>query len=380
VLAGPLACQILGDYGADVIKVEHPRGDALRGHGLQVDGEGLWWKMVSRNKRCLALYLGDPAGADVFRRLVADADVVVENFRPGTFERWGLAPDELLAINPRLVMCRVTGFGQDGPYADRPAFGTLVEAMSGFASMTGEPDGPPTLPPFGLADSVAALSAVSAITMALRHSEATGCGQVIDQSILEPLVMALGPHILNYDHTGTVPPRTGNRSTNNAPRNTYVTADGRWVAVSASADSIAQRAVELVGRGDLAENDWFWSGAGRAEHVEEIDAAMAEWIGARPIDEVVEAFAEAEVALAPVYEVDQYLDDPQVRHRGSVVTVDDPQIGQMRMQNVLFQMSETPGSVSHTGRPIGADTDEILAEAGLTIEEITELRSRKVTS
>ncbi|MGI9645051.1 MAG: CaiB/BaiF CoA transferase family protein [Ilumatobacteraceae bacterium] len=380
VLAGPLACQILGDYGADVVKVEHPDGDALRRHGAQRDGQGLWWKVVGRNKRCVGLYLGDPDGAEIFERLAATADVVVENFRPGTLERWGLGPDRLRELNPGLVLCRITGFGQEGPYAGRPAFGTLIEAMSGFASMTGEPDGLPTLPPFGLADSVAALSAVAAVTMALRHRDATGQGQVIDQSILEPLVTALGPHIVNYDQLGVTPERTGNRSTNNAPRNTYRTADDHWVAVSSSADSIARRAVTLVGRPDLAEQPWFTSGTGRAEHVEEIDDAMAAWIGERSVDDVVAAFAEADVALAPLYDVAQYVDDPQVRHRGAVVTVDDDDLGPVRMQNVLFQMSDTPGEVRHTGRAIGADTDQVLTEVGVPQHRIDELRSRKVVA
>ncbi len=380
VLAGPLAGQVLGDYGADVIKIEHPtKGDSLRGHGAQKDGQGLWWKMVARNKRCVGLDLGKPEGGELFRAMARDADVIIENFRPGTLERWGLSYDVLSEHNEGLVLCRVTGFGQDGPYADRPAFGTLIEAMSGFAHMTGEADGPPTLPLFGLADSFTAISAVAAILTALHHRERTGEGQVVDLSILEPLATALGPHIVTYDQTGKVAMRSGNRSTNNAPRNTYITADGHWVAVSTSADAIARRAMQLVGRPDLADEPWFATGAGRAEHVEEVDPPVAEWIGARSLEEVREAFDSAEVPLACVYDVEQYIDDPQVRARGAVAVVDDPALGPVRMQNVLFGLSASPGSIRHTGRELGADTDEVFGdELGVPAERLRELRDEGV--
>jgi crotonobetainyl-CoA:carnitine CoA-transferase CaiB-like acyl-CoA transferase len=382
VLAGPLTCQILGDHGADVIKVEHPtKGDSLRGHGAQKDGHGLWWKMVSRNKRCIGLNLGDPDGAAVFEQLVATADVVVENFRPGTLERWGLGWDRLSQIRPELVLCRITGFGQEGPYADRPAFGTLIEAMSGFAHITGEEDGPPTLPPFGLADSIAGLAASSGILMALRHRDETGVGQVIDQSILEPMMTTLGPYLVNQDQLGIVQQRQGNRSSNNAPRNTYRTADGHWVAVSSSADAVARRALELVGHPEVVDEPWFATGAGRAEHGDLIDEYMGSWIGERDLDSVVDAFVEADVALAPVYDAAQLAEDPQVIARDMVTTVDDPDLGAMRMQNTLFRLSESPGKIRWTGRSLGADTDAVLVdELGLSADEVAELRSRKVVA
>ncbi len=379
VLAGPLIGQIMADYGADVIKIEHPQaGDSLRGHGSQRKGHGLWWKIVGRNKRCVGLNLSHPDGAAVFVDLAATADVVIENFRPGTFERWGLGWDVLSGRNPGLVLCRVTGFGQTGPYARRPAFGTLIEAMSGFAHMTGEPDRPPTLPPFGLADSIAGISGVAAVMMALHHRQATGEGQIVDLSILEPLVSVLGPHVINWDQTGHVAQRSGNRSENNAPRNTYLTDDGHWVAVSSSSDAVARRTMGLVGRSDLASETWFATGAGRAEHADEIDSALAAWIGDRTLDEVVEGFAQAEVALAPVYDVKQYVADPQVQAREAVISVDDPDLGPVRMQNVLFALSATPGAVRHTGRTLGADTDEVLEEVGVSAEHLGDLRSRGV--
>jgi len=379
VLAGPFAAQVLGDYGADVIKIEHPtKGDNLRGHGAQVQGEGLWWKIINRNKRHLALYLGHPEGAAIFTQLASEADVVIENFRPGTLERWGLGYDVLSADNPGLVLCRVTGFGQTGPYSGRPAFGTLVEAMSGFAHMTGEADGPPTLPPFGLADSVAALAAVNGIMMAIHERSNSGKGQVVDLAILEPLAAALGPHIVTYDQTGSIARRNGNRSSNNAPRNTYKTNDGRWVAVSSSADSIARRAMELVGHAEVCDEPWFATGAGRAEHADLIDGYVAAWIGARPLDEVIAEFAAAEVALAPVYDVEQYMADEQVEARGAVATVEDPTLGNVRMQNVLFKLSDTPGGIRHTGRAIGTDTDSILDDLGLDASQVEGLRAAGV--
>ena len=381
VLAGPLIGQIMADFGADVIKVEHPlTGDSLRGHGAQKDGQGLWWKMVARNKRCVGLDLSQAEGAEVFLELASTADVVIENFRPGTLERWGLDWDVLSDRNPGLILCRVTGYGQTGPYADRPAFGTLIEAMSGFAHMTGEADQPPTLPPFGLADSVAGFSGVAAVMMAVHHRHATGKGQVVDLSILETLAAALGPHVVTWDQTGHIAQRSGNRSSNNAPRNTYLTADGCWVAVSSSADAVARRTMELVGRGDLVSEPWFATGAGRAEHAEEIDEALSSWIGDRSLADVVEAFAAAEVAVAPVYDVAQYASDPQVQAREAITAVDDPDLGPVRMQNVLFGLSATPGTIRHTGRDLGADTDEVLKEIGLSIEQIEDLRAKQVVA
>ena len=381
VLAGPLIGQIMADFGADVIKIEHPQaGDSLRGHGAQKDGRGLWWKLVARNKRCLGLDLSHPEGAEVFLDLASTADVVIENFRPGTLERWGLSWDVLSHRNPGLVLCRVTGYGQTGPYAQRPAFGTLIEAMSGFAHMTGEADQPPTLPPFGLADSVAGFSGVAAVMMAVHHRHTTGKGQVVDLSILETLAAALGPHVVTWDQTGQIAQRSGNRSSNNAPRNTYLTADGCWVAVSSSADAVARRTLELVGRGDLVSEPWFATGAGRAEHAEEVDAALSSWIGDRTLDQVIDAFAAAEVAVAPVYDVAQYASDPQVLAREAITAVDDPDLGPVRMQNVLFGLSSSPGAIRHTGRDLGADTDEVLKGVGLSVERINELRAKRVVA
>ena len=376
LFAGPMAATMLGDFGAEVIKVEHPRGDPVRYHGASKDGVGLWGKVVGRNKRGITLYLGSPEGQEVFRRLVSDSDVVVENFRPGTLERWGLGYDVLTAKNPGLVLTRVTGFGQFGPYSGRPGFGTLAEAMSGFAAITGEPDGPPTLPPFGLADGIAALAAAFATMTALRARDVTGRGQIVDLAIIEPILTVLGPQPTVYDALGEVQPRTGNRSANNAPRNTYRTRDGQWVAVSTSAQSIAERVMHLVGRPELVDEPWFASGAERARHADVLDEAVGSWMAERDRDEVVRVFEEAEAAVAPIYDVRDVIADPQFQALESLVRVPDDELGSVLMQNVLFRLSETPGSIHSAGPAIGQHTAQVLAEHGYGPEEIDELRRK----
>ncbi|MFC7881412.1 CaiB/BaiF CoA transferase family protein [Streptomyces sp. NPDC057376] len=379
LFAGPLAATMLGDFGAEVIKVEHPsRPDPSRGHGPSKDGVGLWWKVLGRNKRTITLDLSKPAGRTTLLRLAATADVVVENFRPGTLEKWDLGWDELSAVNPRLVLTRVTGFGQFGPYARRPGFGTLAEAMSGFAAMTGEPDAPPTLPPFGLADSIAALATAYAVMTALAARERTGEGQVVDMAIIEPILTVLGPQPTWYDQLGHVQPRTGNRSQNNAPRNTYRTADGTWVAVSTSAQSVAERVMRLVGRPELIDEPWFGSGADRALHADVLDAAVGDWIARHGRADVLAAFEKAEAAVAPVQDVRDVMADPQYQALDTVTTVDDPELGPLRMQNVLFRLSATPGAIRWAGRPHGADTEEVLTGLGLTPADVKELREEGV--
>jgi crotonobetainyl-CoA:carnitine CoA-transferase CaiB-like acyl-CoA transferase len=375
ILAGPLCCQILGDHGAEVVKIEHPRaGDSMRGHGPSKDGHPLWWKEISRNKRAVALDLKSPDGAEAFRRLAAEADVVVENFRPGTLEKWGLGPDDLHALNPGLVMARITGWGQVGPYAGRAGFGTLAEAMSGFAALTGEADGPPTLPAFGLADSICGIAASSAILMALRHRDATGEGQVCDLSILEPIMTAVGPSPTVYQQLGEVTQRHGNRSTSNAPRNTYRTADDKWVAVSTSAQSIAERVMRLVGHPEVIDEPWFASGHGRVQHVDELDDYVGSWIATRSREEVIDAFTEAGAAVAGVYDARDVTEDPHIRATQMLTEVSDPDLGALLQHNVMWRMSRTPGRIRFTGREIGQDTAEVLGELGFSAEEIDRMR------
>ncbi|RZB20797.1 CoA transferase [Streptomyces sp. F001] len=376
LFAGPLAATMLGDFGAEVVKIEHPtRPDPSRGHGPAKDDIGLWWKILGRNKRTITLDLSKPGGRATLLRLAATADVIIENFRPGTLEKWDLGWPELSDANPRLVLTRVTGFGQFGPYAHRPGFGTLAEAMSGFAAITGEPDAPPTLPPFGLADSIAGLATAYAVLTALAARDRTGEGQVVDMAIIEPILTVLGPQPTWYDQLGHIQPRTGNRSQNNAPRNTYRTADGTWVAVSTSAQSVAERVMRLVGRPDLIDEPWFATGDGRARHCDVLDKAVGDWIAQRTRTEVLAAFEKAEAAVAPIQDVRDVMTDPQYAALGTITTVDDPDLGPLRMQNVLFRLSATPGAIRWAGRPHGADTDAVLTELGLTPAELTALRT-----
>jgi crotonobetainyl-CoA:carnitine CoA-transferase CaiB-like acyl-CoA transferase len=380
VYAGPITAMLLGDYGADVLKIELPTGDPARTHGWSVQDaqgiqHGLWWKVIARNKDAMTLDVRTPEGREILLRLVAEADVMTENFRPGVLEGWGLGPDELHAVNPRLVLLRTTGFGQDGPYARRRAFGSLAEAMTGFAHHTGQPDGPPTLPPFGLADGVAGVTGAFAVLTALRARDHDGRGQVIDLSLFEPLLGLMGPTPSAYDQLGVVPARQGNRSRNSAPRNTYRTRDGAWVAVSCGAASVAARVLRLVGRPDLVEQPWFASARERVAHVDELDGAVQAWIADRDLGTVVDAFEEVGAALFPVYDVAQLFADPQVQARDAVTTVDDEDLGRLRMQNVWFRLSRTPGAIRFPGRRLGQDTDAVLTDRlGYTPEQIAALR------
>ena len=377
LFAGPLAATLLGDFGADVVKIEHPRGDPVRSHGHLKNGVNLWWKMIGRNKRTITLNLSQPEAQAILLDLVAQADVLIENFRPGTLENWSIGPEQLHARNPRLVVARVTGFGQTGPYRRRPGFGTLAESMSGFAAMTGPADGPPTLPPFGLADGITALATSSAIMMALRHRDITGQGQVIDMAIIEPILTILGPQATWFDQLGVIQERTGNRSVNNAPRNTYKTADGKWVAVSTSAQSIAERVMRLVGHPEVIDEPWFRSGAERAKHADSLDAMVGDWIARHSMKQVMEAFEVAEAAVAPIYDIRDILEDPQYKALDSITTVQDEELGPIRMQNVMFRLSETPGRIRFAGRKVGADTEAVLGEwLKIQPERVRDLRAK----
>ena len=378
LFAGPLAATILGDFGAEVLKVEHPQGDPSRSHGYSKDGVGLWWKMLGRNKQSVTLNLSKPEGQKIFKRLAEDSDVVIESFRPGTFERWNLGYEDLSRINPGLILTRVTGFGQFGPYKNRPGFGTLAESMSGFAHVTGQPDGPPTLPPFGLADGIAALATAIAILTALKARDATGKGQVVDLAIIEPIFTILGPQATVYDQLGIVQERTGNRSVNNAPRNTYKTKDDEWVAISTSAQNIAERVMRLVGHPEYIDEPWFQKGSERAKHADELDEAVGSWISERTRDEVVEAFDEVNAAVSPIYSIEDIVEDPQYQALNSIVPVDDPELGTINMQNVLFRLSETPGEIQWPGPKLGEHNEEVYERLGISQEELKDLSEQGI--
>lgn len=379
LFAGPTAAQLLGDFGARVIKLEHPRKpDPTRGHGASKDSHNLWWKTIARNKETITADLRSAGGREVFRRLVETHDVVIENFRPGTLEAWGLGADVLSEINPRIILLRISGFGQVGPRRRDAGFGTLAEAMSGFAAVTGAPDGPPILPPFALADGVAGLAGAYAVMLALHARSISGRGQVVDLALIEPLLSLLGPQVSVFDQLGVKPVRHGNRSANNAPRNIYRAADDTWLAVSTSGQAIAERVMRLVGRPELIAEPWFATGAGRAAHVEELDDAVGSWIAARRGAEALAAFRDVEAAASLVYDVEDIMNDTQYQALGTVIEIDDPDLGPLKMLNVPFRMSETPGRIQHTGRAHGQDTDNILKELGYSVDEITALRAAGV--
>jgi crotonobetainyl-CoA:carnitine CoA-transferase CaiB-like acyl-CoA transferase len=378
LFAGPLIATMMGDFGAEVIKVEHPRGDGMRRLGWHRAGVSLWWKVISRNKRTISLRLSDPRGQRIALRLVRNADVFIESFRPGTLERWNLGPERLLAVNPRLVVVRVSGFGQRGPYSSRPGFGTLAEAISGFAHLNGWPDGPPTLPPIALADSVAGLAGTALAMFALWHRERTGRGQVIDLSIFEPLFWILGPLASVHQQLGLVPGRCGNRAAFTAPRNVYRSRDGRWLALSASAQSVAERVAALIGHPELVSEPWFSDHEGRLAHVEHLDALIGGWIASRDAEEVICAFERAQAAIAPVMSIDEICADGHYRERGAIISVPDPELGPLAMQGPIGHLSETPGRVRFAGRPLGADSDEVYAELGIGEEQRLALREEGV--
>ncbi len=375
LFAGPLISSLLGDYGADVVKVEHPKGDALRLFGWKKDDVSLWWAVVSRNKRSITVNISDTRGRDIMRQLLATADVFIENFRPGTLERWGLDPEVLLEANPRLVVVRTTGFGQTGPYSGQAGFGTLAEAISGFAYINGWPDGPPTLPPLALADSIAALAGAFATMLALWwRDQPGGSGQVIDLSIYEPMFWVLGPQALVYDQLGVVQSRTGNSAPFTAPRNTYRSRDGRWLALSAAAQPIAERVMAIVGREDLVHEEWFADNTGRLAHAEELDVIIGDWIAARDADDVLAAFAENDAAIAPVMSIADIVRDPQYLARETVTVVEHPQLGPIKMQNVIPRLLGTPGRIRHAGPSLGEHNREILqGELGIDDATLAEL-------
>ena len=378
--AAPQIAAFFGDFGARVIKVEHPRGDGLRLSGAQKEGVGLNYAYYGRNKRNVVIDFGTSEGQALLRELVQKSDVLIENFRPGVMEKWGLGWDTLHALNPRLVMLRMTGFGQFGPYSKRPGFGTLAESMSGFAHINGYPDGPPTLPPFGLADGIAGVSSAYAVMLALYHRDLHGGqGQMIDTAIIEPILHLMGAQATIFDQLGKVQGRTGNTTTNNAPRNVYKTKEGRWVAISTSAQAIAERVVTLVGHPELIEEPWFKSGPERAKHCELLDRIVGGWIGERSLDQVINAFEEAGAAVAPIYDIAQVCEDAQYQALGSITTVEDKTLGPIKMQNLMFRLSETPGKVRHPGPRLGEHTDEVLREVlGLSEARLRELHASGV--
>jgi crotonobetainyl-CoA:carnitine CoA-transferase CaiB-like acyl-CoA transferase len=379
--AGPLAATYLGEFGADVIKVEQPQGgDPIRGWGVQKGGIGLVWKSIGRNKRSITIDLRTDDGQELVRRLVAECDVVVANTRPHTLTRWGLDYDTLRRVNPKIVMLHVTGFGLTGPKSSRPGFGTLGEAMSGFAHTTGESDGPPTLPSFMLADGVASLNAAYSIMMALYHRDVHGAdGQLIDVNLVDPLARLLEQSLLAYDQTGEIAQRTGNRWGISAPRNTYRTKDDKWLAMSASSPSIALRVFKAIGRHDLVDDPDFSDAQRRLKRLDEVDGIVAEWVAQHTLDDAMAVFEAGEIAAAPVYDISQLVDDEQMRAREVFVRIADPDLESMLVQAPVPRFSGNAGIVDSLGPDLGAHTTEVLTEVlGLTDAQIADLCDRHI--
>ena len=363
LVAGNMISLQLADQGAEVIKIEDPTvGDPLR--AWRTKGLSLHWKVYARNKKSMALNLRAEAGMDVLRDLLATADIMIENYRPGTLEAMGLAPADLHARNPRLIIMRVTGFGQTGPYRDRPGFGTLVEAMSGFASKNGFGDRPPVLPPLAMADMISGLYGAYAIMVALRVVERGGRGQIIDLPLLEPMISVLGPEAAMYKVSGEKPTRTGSRSLTTSPRNVYETNDGRFIAISASIQQMAERVFRAIGRADMIEDPKFRTNTDRVRHIDECDGIVAAFILGKTLADNMAIFEAAEVTAIPVYEIDQLIDDPHVHERGVLVEAPDDEAGSVLMHNIIPRLSETPGRLRLAAPSLGQHNVEILTSLG----------------
>jgi crotonobetainyl-CoA:carnitine CoA-transferase CaiB-like acyl-CoA transferase len=378
VVAAPLCGRMLADFGAEVIHVEPPgKGDHLRNFGFEVDGINPWWKYYSRNKKLITLDISKPKGRAILLDLLKDADIFIENFRTGRLDEWGIRFEDLQKINPRLIMVRVTGFGQTGPYASQPGFGTLVEAMSGFAEMTGEPDGPPTLPQFPLADTCAGFYATMATMFAVYNRDVvgTGKGQVIDVSIWESLYSILGPNALVEKLTGTPPRRMGNRAPTSAPRNTYKTADGRFIALAGATQTTAKRLFALIGKPELIDDPRFKTNMARVENVAALDAHIDVWMGQHKLADVIGILREADVPFGPVFNIADIAQDAHSQVRKMIVEAPDENGTTLPMEGVFPRMTATPGKVRHAGKSMGADNDEVyLKRLCMTRDELEALK------
>ncbi len=357
VVAGPGAGRYLADFGAEVIKVEAPGGDPTRRMGWIGPGEtdSYFWKLVNRNKEAVSIDLKSADGKQSLWSLLEGASVVIENMRPGKLEALGFSPDELLKRNPRLVILRVSGFGQDGPYALHPGFATIAEALSGFSNLLGEEGGPPLLPPIAVTDEVTALVGAFSTMVALRHAERTGEGQVVDVNLLTSMFQIMGPLPSAYKHMGYLQPRLGSGIPYTVPRGTYQTADGVWVAVSSSADTVANRVLEMLG---LTGDPRYATFQARSKNRVGLEKALADWIRARPYDEVMREFRKADAAIAKVLDMKDIFADEHYAAREMIAEVDG-----ITMQNVVARLSKTPGKLKHAGRPFGADTDRVMRSA-----------------
>jgi len=382
MIAAPTAGCLLGDFGARVVKVEHPSlGDDLRRWPPSKNGEPLWWKVTNRNKDLITLDLSKEAGQEICRRIIESVDIVIENFRPGTMERWNLGYDQLAAVNPGLIMVRISGYGQTGPYSSRAGYGTVAEAMSGVPSFTGFPETPPTLSAFPLVDSLAGMFAVQGALMALyeRDTVGSGKGQVIDVSLYESIFRLVDSQIIGYDQMGVVKERQGNRMGEDSPRNAYRTADGEYVAISAGSQRTFSRLAEAIGQPSLNSDPRFVTNEARCDNSDALDEIVAAWFATRSLDDAMETLNLGGAVAGPVYDVKRILKDPHYAAREDIVTVADPKLGDIRMQAVLPKFSRTPGAVRRPGGQLGECNKEVFCDQlGLSGEELAGLRAQGV--
>ena len=379
IVAGGTASSLLADFGAEVIKVERPgAGDPLRNWGPFANGVSLWWKVHSRNKKSITLNLATPEGQDILKKLAAQADVLIEGFRPGAMERGGLGPDDLQAVNPKLVMLRFSGFGQTGPYKDRPGFGTIAECMSGYISMTGFPDTAPNLPPIPLADEIAGVFGAMAGMMALYHRDASGDpdakGQVVDVSLFEPLFRLCIPHITMFDMLGINRERVGNDFPDAAPRSLYKTSDDRWLGLSATSQSTFESLAHAMGMPDLISRPEFKDNAARLENRDSLNDELQGWLGQRDLEEIMDQLIPSGGVVGPVYDAPQIMSDPHYQARENIIDIDDPELGKTKMLGIVPKFSETPGAVEHAGPTVGEHNQRIYGSwLGLDEGELAEM-------
>jgi succinyl-CoA--D-citramalate CoA-transferase len=381
MVAAPFATVLLADFGAEVIKIEHPRyGDGQRKLEPIKDGIPLWWKSVSRNKRCITLDLGKPEGAQVFKDLIKNKDVIVENYRPGTFEKWGIGYDVIRAVDPRLILLRISGFGQTGPYKSRAGFGRVAEAMGGLTNLIGEPDGPPMSPGYPLGDLIAGIFGSLSVMIALYHRDLRGGeGQVIDLALFEAVFRFLDFDPIQYDQMKTVHTRTGNRVAYVAPSSMFKTKDGKYLTLAASTQNVWVRLAKAIGQEHLTTDSKFIDNSARVEHSEEINGIVGAWIAQHTRDEVIKRFDEFEGAYSAVFDMEDVFRDVQYRAREALVRVPDPDLGEAIVQNVVPKFSKTPGSVDFLGRKMGEHNEEIYCgELGYSKQRLQQLRDAGV--
>ncbi len=382
MMSAPWAAAFLGDFGAEVIKVEHPKkADNARHFGAAKDGKGVFWKTLSRNKKCITLNINTPEGSEIFLQLVERHDVLIENFRPGTMEKWGFGWERLSSINPGLIWLRCSGFGQEGPYAKKGGFGTVAEAMSGFASINGYPDSPPTVPPIALADGIAGMAGMGTILTALyeRDARGSGKGQVIDMTLYEPIMRLMEVQLVEYDVLKKLPQRLGSRIASTAPRNIYQTKEGSWLALSAGNQSVVEKLFKAIGREDLITDPLFADSASRIKNVDKLDEIVGGWIKQHTREEALRIITEAGAVAGPVYEMDQVFKDEHFLTRPSFAEVEDKDFGAMRLPAPLARLSRTPGKIRFTGRDWGEDNNEIYCGLlGISEEDLAGLQEKGI--